>query len=384
VSDFQVVLLGNYAPTLQQSMLRFAELLLAGWRRRGVPAFLVQPEPWAASVAPAPLRKWAVYVDQYMRFPTRSTRLAVEAGWDPEQPTVFHICDHGNSPYLRALRGRSVVVTCHDLLAVRAARGEATYCPVSPTGRILQAWILSQLKKIPWVACDSNSTRMDFLRLTGREGDPQVETIPLALNAPFAPVPRADIITRLARYPGLLDSPYLLHVGSTEPRKNRIGVLRTLALARPHWPGGAVFAGEPLNETERAAARELGLPDPAVREVPRPTHDELAALYSGAHALVYPSHAEGYGWPVLEAQACGCPVVCSNTTSLPEVAGAGAVLRAPEDYQGLADAVLALAEPAARSALITAGHANVARFTEEKMLDAYALLYQRALETHLN
>jgi glycosyltransferase involved in cell wall biosynthesis len=365
-------------------MLRFAELLLAGWRRRGVPAFLVQPEPWAATVAPASLRKWAAYVDQYVRFPSRSIRLAGEAGWNPDRPTVFHICDHGNSPYLWALRGRSVVVTCHDLLAVRAARGEATYCPVSPTGRILQAWILSQLNKAPWVACDSEATRADFLRLTQRPNDPRVETIPLALNAPFAPVTRADIITRLARYPGLLDSPYLLHVGSAEPRKNRIGVLRALALARPRWPGCAVFAGEPLSEAERAAARQLGLPDMVVREVPRPTHDELAALYSGAHALVYPSYAEGYGWPVLEAQACGCPVVCSNTTSLPEVAGTGAVLRAPEDYQGLADAVLALAEPVARSNLIAAGRANVVRFTEDKMLDAYALLYQRALETRLS
>jgi glycosyltransferase involved in cell wall biosynthesis len=373
------VLLGNYAPTRQQSMLRFADLLLAGWRRRGVSVFLIQPEPWAAARVPAAWRKWPGYVDQFLRFPPRSFRLAAAAGWNPQLPTVFHVCDHGNVFYLRALRRRTVVVTCHDLLAVRAARGEATYCRVSPTGHILQALILSHLRRAPWVACDSDATRADFRRLTGRTGDPRVETIPLCLNASFSRLPANEIAARLARFPGLLDTPYILHVGSGEPRKNRAGVLRSLALARPRWPGCVVFAGEPLNESERAVARQLNLPPETVREAPNSTHAELEALYNGAHALVYPSYAEGYGWPVLEAQACGCPVVSSNTTSLPEVAGPGAWLRDPDDARGFAEAIVALMDPPVRAERIAAGLANAARFTEDKMLDAYARFYQRAL-----
>ncbi len=379
MSPFQVVLLGNYAPSRQQSMLRFAGLLLAGWRRRGVSAFLIQPQPWAARRVPAAARKWAGYVDQFVRFPPQSFQLAEAAGWNPQAPTVFHVCDHGNALYLRALRGRTVVVTCHDLLALRAARGEATYCRVSPTGRVLQSMILSQLREAPWVGCDSAATRADFLRLTRRQDDPRVETIHLSLNAPFSRQPTNETAARLARFPGLLDTPYILHVGSTELRKNRIGVLRSFALARPHWPGQVVFAGEPLNDSERAVARELNLPSESVREISHPTHAELEALYNWAHALVYPSYAEGYGWPVLEAQASGCPVICSNTTSLPEVAGSGAWLRAPENAQGFADAIVALADASTRTELIAAGYANVARFSEDRMLDAYWQLYQRAL-----
>jgi len=371
--------MGNYAPARQQSMLRFAEMMQNGWRRRGVPAFLVQPEPWAARRVPGKMQKWAAYVDQYLRFPARAARLAAAQGWDEARPTVFHICDHSNSIYLRGLQGRRVVLTCHDLLAVRGARGEATWCPASPTGKILQAMILSYLGRVPWVACDSLATAGDFRRLTGRVDDDRVVTIPLALNAPFAPVPAADAAARLQRFSGLLEKPYVLHVGSGLARKNRVGVLRALGLARKEWPGRAVFAGEPLNEGERAVARRLGLSADAVVEIPGPTHEELAALYSRAHALVFPSHSEGYGWPVLEAQACGCPVICSNVTSLPELAGTAAVLLAPEDFQGMAQAIITLAGGAERVKLVAAGLANAAHFSEDRMFDAYANLYQRAL-----
>jgi glycosyltransferase involved in cell wall biosynthesis len=360
-------------------MLRFAEMLQSGWRRRGVPVFLVQPEPWAARGAPARARKWAAYVDQYGRFPGRAAQLAAAQGWEAARPSVFHICDHSNSIYLRGLGGRRVVLTCHDLLAVRGARGEATYCPASPTGKILQGLILSYLRRVPWVACDSGATAADFRRLTGRKDDDRVVTIPLSLNAPFAPMPTDESAVRLARFPGLLDEPYVLHVGAGMARKNRAGVLRAVGLARGQWRGRVVFAGEPLQESERAVAREIGLPAEAVMEIPGPTHDELAALYSCAHALVFPSYSEGYGWPVLEAQACGCPVICSNVTSLPELAGPAAMLRAPDDFAGMAGAIITLADAAERAKLVAAGLANAAHYSEDRMLDAYSKLYQRAL-----
>jgi glycosyltransferase involved in cell wall biosynthesis len=379
VTDYQVVLLGNYAPMRQQSMLRFAEMLHTGWQRRGVAAFHIQPVPAMALRLPQRLRKWGAYVDQYVRFPKQVAALARKQGWNESQPTIFHICDHSNSIYLRGLRGRNVVLTCHDLLAVRGARGEPTYCGASPTGKILQALILSHLRHTPWVACDSKATLEDFRRLTGRNDDPRVVTIPLALNAPFSPVSAEQCAERLAKFPGLLERPFILHVGSSLLRKNRLGVLRAFALARQRWPGRVVFAGEPLTDGERTLERELKLPPDTVREIPNASHDELAALYSSAHAMLFPSYCEGYGWPVLEAQACGCPVICSNVTSLPEIAGQAAMLFAPEDTHGQAHAIAALADPAARAHYSTAGLANAAQFSADRMFNAYDQLYQRAL-----
>jgi glycosyltransferase involved in cell wall biosynthesis len=379
VSDYQIILLGNYAPARQPSMLRFAEMLRDGWHRRGRPVFLLQPDPWAGAHAPAGTLKWAGYVDYYLRFPPRILRQAALAGWNPGQPTVFHICDHSNSPYLRGLRGRHVALTCHDLLAVRGARGEPTYCHASRLGKVLQEIILRYLGRVPAVACDSSATRADFVRLTGRSHDPRVVVIPLALNAPFAPLDSAAAAARLARFPGLLEAPYVLHVGSGLERKNRAGVLRALALARRRWAGRAVFAGAPLTPAELTIARAFSLTKDCIVEIPDPTNDELSALYSRAHALVYPSYAEGYGWPVLEAQACGCPVTCSNATSLPEVAGSGALLHPPEDAHGFANDIMALTNPTLRQTQIRAGFTNAARLSADAMFDAYANLYEQTL-----
>ena len=94
---------------------------------------------------------------------------------------------------------------------------------------------------------------------------------------------------------------------------------------------------------------------------------DKAALLSGALGFVFPSLYEGFGFPVLEAQACGCPVVCSTTSSLPEIAGDGAILLNPEDIAGWARTMNRLAsDPELRSGLIQRGRANLSRFSWDK------------------
>jgi glycosyltransferase involved in cell wall biosynthesis len=104
--------------------------------------------------------------------------------------------------------------------------------------------------------------------------------------------------------------------------------------------------------------------------------EELAALYSAAGALLFPSLAEGFGWPVIEAQACGCPVICSDVQPFPEVAGEGAILLDPKDEQAFADRIRQLlSDPDARFGIITKGYANADRFGPEKMVSGYLERY---------
>src|SRR5205814_10630069 len=91
-----------------------------------------------------------------------------------------------------------------------------------------------------------------------------------------------------------------------------------------------IFAGEPLSEELKCVKKENGL-NGRVIEVPRPSDAMLEALYNRAFALLYPTKHEGFGWPAIEAQTCGCPVISSNSTSIPEVVGESALLRAPEE-----------------------------------------------------
>jgi glycosyltransferase involved in cell wall biosynthesis len=271
-------------------------------------------------------------------------------------------------------------VTCHDLLAVRGALGEATFCQASRLGRLLQADILRALRRVPWVACDSEATRADFQRLTGRSAGAQLRRIYLGWEARFSPLPldrQTDVLQPLGLSPG----GYLLHVCSSQRRKNREGILQAVACLAGRWQGPIVFAGEPLSVEQRALAQRLGLAD-RVRELTAVTDSLLQALYSGAHALIFPSLCEGFGWPVLEAQACGCPVITADNTSLPEVAGEAALLVHAEDPAAMADAVLALEDQALRRRLVESGFDNLRRFQTAQMLQEYRELYEQALERH--
>jgi len=170
---------------------------------------------------------------------------------------------------------------------------------------------------------------------------------------------RVDPAAVRARY-GLPED-YFLHVGTLQPRKNLVRLMEAVALAPA--PVCLVLAGRAgwLSGSIVAKARELGH---RVRWLEYVPDEDLAGLYSGALALVFPSLFEGFGFPVLEAMACGTPVICSNTSSLPEVAGEAAVLADPGDVQAWLAAMLRVqAEPGLRAALAERGLAQVRQFS---------------------
>jgi glycosyltransferase involved in cell wall biosynthesis len=216
---------------------------------------------------------------------------------------------------------------------------------------------LRGLERASALACVSTATHADARRLlNGYRGE--LIVLPNALNYPYRVLPREETAARLRAVPALAPgAPYVLHVGSNLRRKNRECVLRALAAAAPHWLGVAAFAGQPLSGELRALAAELGVARRVV-EVAAPTNELLEALYNGAVALLFPSRFEGFGWPIVEAQAAGCPVICSDRAPLPEVAGDAAVLCDADDHAAIV---------APRAALATSSRARRAaraRFAE--------------------
>jgi glycosyltransferase involved in cell wall biosynthesis len=199
----------------------------------------------------------------------------------------------------------------------------------------------------------------------------------LAQNHPYGQLIPAEIEKRLGQIAGFdFRVPYLLSVGLNLRRKNRRGILRVFALLRERWPGQVVFAGEPLDVETLDVARSFGFAD-RVAQIRKPSNAVLEALYNQAFALLYPSKCEGFGWPIIEAQACGCPVVCSDRTSVPEVAGQGAIVCALEDEAAFAAALLSLQDEGTRRDLITRGFENLERFRAETMVDRYRIYYRR-------
>ncbi len=372
----KLALIGNYKPDRQQSMLRFESMLAEALTQRGHTLVRHAPEPHRISqwlrrwLGRSENDKWLAYFDKYLAF--RPSRPGVL----PATVDLVHVVDHSNAVYLPSSPAVPWVVTCHDLLAVRGALGEDTDCPASALGRRLQSAIQSGLSRAQAIACDSSSTRTDLDRIVAAPPPQLRRTILLGLAHAYQPISRPLASSRLKSLGLPLESePFLLHVGSNLTRKNKLGIFRVFARLADRWPGRLVFVGADLPDEVATAATQAGLSE-RVHAVPQVTNAELEAFYALAHSLIFPSTCEGFGWPVVEAQACGCPVICSDRTSLPEIAGAGACVFPLADEVGMAEAVLRLGNPVIRKTHIQAGTRNVARFKTERMIDDYCTLYQ--------
>jgi len=234
--------------------------------------------------------------------------------------------------------------------------------------RYLEQVVPRSVARADRVLADSEATRTDLIRLLGVSPG-KVEVLYSGVAPRFRPGPEAGERERLkARY-GIGDRPYVLSVGTLQPRKNFVRLIRAFARLSPAALRSApllVIAGGPgwlyeevLEEAEKHGGRVrlLGFVDDA----------DLPALYRNASLFVFPSFYEGFGLPVLEAMACGVPVVCSDASSLPEVAGDAVLLVDPYDEEGLAAAMeRALTEKTLRAEMKTKGLQQAARFTWDR------------------
>lgn len=368
-----VLLVGNYPLDRQQSMQRFGTMMLDGLNHSGISAKLIAPHPFFGRFRGAGtfVAKWLGYIDKFILFPWR-LRSALR-----QQPSIIHICDHSNAMYDGWIKNVPVVVTCHDLLAVRGALGEETNCPASGTGKILQRWILRGLRNADEVVCVSQATEIDARRLVSVDADPpKIEVVRNGLNYPFRKLPDTEVSACLSRIPNFNQTtPFILHVGSGERRKNRDGALRIFARTKDKWNARFTFAGDALTPDLLSLADSLGIAD-RVTQVTDASAELLQALYNRAIALLYPSRFEGFGWPVIEAQACGCPVVCSNAGPLPEVAGDAGLFHDVDDETGFATDLLRLSDRAERALWSEKSLRNAARFSTSRMISRYIDVYR--------
>lgn len=381
----RILLIGNFAPDRQESMLRFGRQLTDGLRAQGHEVATWSPEPRLVRLLPryryGGPAKFVGYVDKFLLFP-RQVRARLLAGRPAD---VVHIVDHANAVYAPLFAGPPVMATCHDLLQIRAARGEFAQHRVSALGRRYQTWILRHIGRLTHVATPSHQTAVDLGRLTGMSSQ-RITVIPLGLNHPYQPqsVAAARLVLgcmlRDRGMPaGLLEHGgrgFLLNVGGGQWYKNRRGLLEIFAQVRPRIAPAPrlVMVGKPLAPDLVGRLRQLGLVDEVV-SLSGVSAAELQALYSTAEGLLFPSWIEGFGWPVAEAQACGCPVFTSNRPPMTEVGGDAAVYLDPADPAGAARAI-ATAWPARRE-WRERGLLRAAEWAPERMIERYVATYRR-------
>jgi glycosyltransferase involved in cell wall biosynthesis len=224
---------------------------------------------------------------------------------------------------------------------------------------LLRNYVRAAVRRADALICVSQATAQELSDIAGVPlGDRLVVILEGAAPEFFEPpAPGALDGLRVRPAPG---QPYFLYTGSMNPRKNLVRVVRAYAKVADRIPQKLVLTGAfGWDATELAQELER---TPAAARIVRPGYvsdAQLRALYAGSDGFLFPSLYEGFGLPILEAMACGCPVVTSNLSSMPEVAGDAALLVDPASEDELAEAMLALAGDAAlRARLVAAGHAR--------------------------
>lgn len=237
---------------------------------------------------------------------------------------LFHVVDHSYSQLVHELPPGRTVVTCHDLDTFRCLL-EPEEEPRPVWFRLMTRRILNGFRQAARVICDSPSTYEQVLRF-GLIVPERVRMIPLGVHPSCSPNPNQKADDEAANLVGTTDSsPLLLHVGSTIARKRIDVLLEVFAAVKHFYPSTRLIrVGGPLTPIQAAQVETLKLKD-SIISLPFLERDVLAAIYRRATLVLQPSEREGFGLPVVEAMACGTPVVASDLSVLRQVGGETAI-----------------------------------------------------------
>jgi glycosyltransferase involved in cell wall biosynthesis len=281
--------------------------------------------------------------------------------------SLYHVLDGSYAYVAQRVPASRLLVTCHDLIPYLQCRGILEGRPGRMAATVIEA-SLEVIRRAASLTAVSGSTRKDLVAWAGIESE-RVHVIHPVLDPFFAkglardPVPAGR---REAR---------VLHMGSNAGYKNRMGVLDVFEKLVAGRTATLVLAG-PMPTS--AMMRRLNSPVLAGRVTlcVDPSDQDLRRLYGESRVLLFPSVYEGFGSPVLEAMASGCPVVCSAAASLPEVTGGAALMAEPMDADRLtAHCRDVLSDAALADSLALRGLRRAADFSAGAMGDAFWQAY---------
>lgn len=286
---------------------------------------------------------------------------------------LFHATDF-TLPPVRS--GTRTILTVHDLSFVRVPDAAP-----SRLRRYLNQVVPRSVQRADLVLADSVATRDDLIALYNAPAD-KVEVLYSGVDPRYQPINDPASYDRISKRYKLPSRPYLLTVGTVQPRKNYPRIVYALQqLERLNLNLDLVIVGQPgwLQDELYEAISRSGRMD-RVHITGFVEDMDLPVLYSHALCLVFPSLYEGFGFPVLEAMASGVPVITSNVSSLPEVAGQAAILVDPYETDQIADAIQrVVTDDSLRASMIEQGFQQVAGFTWEHAARSLSRIYDRLL-----
>jgi glycosyltransferase involved in cell wall biosynthesis len=373
----------------QQSMQRYANMLAKGMQERGHTVELLYPKAKFFSVpVPSKLKKWLGYIDQFVIFPIEvKNRLKRE-----NSDTLYVFTDHALGPWVPLVKNKPHVIHCHDFLAQKSALGQITHNPTGFTGKLYQKLIRNGYLQGENFISISAKTRND-LHFLLKFIPSFSELVYNGLNQNFSPANAKEARLEVGKAFNVdLTRGYILHIGGNQWYKNRKGVIliyeawrRISQLKLPLVMIGQQADKDLLESYSRSFYKQdihllTGVGDELIKQ-----------SYCGATVFLFPSIDEGFGWPIAEAMASGCPVITTNEAPMTEVSGDAAFLVPvlpistvaiscwAEEAAKVLEKVIQLGE-ADRIKAIRSGLENIKRFSPTVMLSKIEKLYLRILE----
>lgn len=280
-----------------------------------------------------------------------------------------------------AKKRKPSIVTVHDIIELTNPQDYRAY--------FINRYLMGGITKATKIITVSEYTK-DMVAHHFRIPERNIEVIPNGVSGEYHPIPKFHSTIGykqlLQRLPIRGKKPILIYVGSEHPRKNFTTVLEVVHRLRKEFPDILLIkvgdAGLRLGRKQTLDTIDrLGLTK-HIHLVGRISTEQINELYNISDALLFPSRYEGFGMTPLEAMAAGCPVVCSNATSIPEVVGDAAMLQAPSNIEGFADSIRRLMkDETLREAMIEKGRKRASLFSwdaaAQKTLSLYRSLLQK-------
>ncbi|APA64686.1 glycosyltransferase family 4 protein [Maribacter sp. 1_2014MBL_MicDiv] len=370
-----------------QSMPRYTHLLSKGLKEIGYTTEVWSPIAIASTLpAPKAFKKWLGYIDQYLFFPL-SVRKKLRT---VNKNTLFVFTDNALGPWVPLVKKYKHVIHCHDFLAQRSAFEGIDENSTGYTGKLYQKMIRNGYSKGKNFISVSKKTQTDLHRLLGFT--PKISQVVYnAMNRSFSPQPIAETRILLTKLTGIsFNKGFILHVGGNQWYKNRVGIVEIYDQLRLRYKIEIplLLIGTPPDEKLKDLISASSFRKD-IHCLSNCTDEMVKNAYAGASLLLYPSLDEGFGWPIAEAMASGCPVITTNQPPMTEV-GENAAFYIPRrptrnhvekwafEASSIVHKVLTLS-PESRNKTITNGLKNVERFEQEKMIAQLDNIYNQIM-----
>jgi glycosyltransferase involved in cell wall biosynthesis len=370
-----------------KSMPRFASMIVDGMKIRGHTVEVWTAKPFFYNLPMMKrFKKWLGYVDQFLVFPIQVRSRLKKLS----RNTLFVFADQALGSWVSLVANHPHCIHVHDFMALRSSLGEFPQNPASWSGRQYQAMIRRGFNQGQNFISVSQKTQSDLHHFLSNK--PHLsEVVYNGLNFPFRRMNREESIPLLSSL-GLAIPPsgFLLNVGGNQWYKNRTGVLEIYEayINQVQNPLPLWMVGAPPTDAMKAIALSCATKGD-VRFLSGLSNEQVCAAYSISSLLIFPSLAEGFGWPIAEAMACGCLVLTTDEAPMTEVGGDAAfyIPKRPDPASpdwikvttNCVEAILSFS-PEEKQRRQNLGYKQVQQFDTQQTMAAYERIYQRIVE----